>query len=172
MSQTTINILMTGGGAPGAAGILHCLKQNPAFNITVADANPDAIGKYLNNDFETIPFASDSNFVDAILSLCRRKNIHAVLPLVTKELIPLSRRSNEFELAGAKLLVSPASSLEVANNKSSLYEFLQWRGIAVPAFRVVETLNNLNQLLKNWVIPPIRFVSNHPYQMAAVVLEL
>jgi carbamoyl-phosphate synthase large subunit len=153
MSQTTINILMTGGGAPGAAGILHCLKQNPAFNITVADANPDAIGKYLNDDFETIPFASGSNFVDAILSLCRRKNIHAVLPMVTKELIPLAQRSNEFELAGAKLLVSPASSLEVANNKSSLYEFLQWRGIAVPAFRVVETVEQFKPAVEELGYP-------------------
>ena len=134
----SINILMTGGGAPGAVGILHCLKQNPLFNITVADANPDAIGKYLNTDFETIPFANDSNFVEAILSLCRRKNIHAVLPLVTKELIPLSQRSNEFELAGAKLLLSPASSLEIANNKSRLYQFLQWRGIPVPDFRIID----------------------------------
>ena len=140
MSQTTINILMTGGGAPGAAGILYCLKQNPSFNIIVTDANPEAIGKYLNNDFETIPFASDSNFVDATLSLCRRKNIHAVLPLVTKELTPLSQRSNEFEMAGTKLLASSASSLEIANNKSRLYEFLQWRGMAVPDFRVVETI--------------------------------
>ncbi len=144
---------MTGGGAPGAAGILNCLKQNPAFNITVADANPDAIGKYLNKDFETIPFASDPNFVDAILSLCRRKNIHVVLPLVTKELIPLSQRSNEFELAGAKLLVSPASSLEVANNKSSLYEFLQWRGIAVPAFKVVETVEQFKAAVEEFGYP-------------------
>ena len=131
---------MTGGGAPGAAGILHCLKHEPSFNIILADANPNAIGKYLHKDFEIIPFASDPNFVDAILSLCRRKNIHAVLPLVTKELIPLAKRSNEFELAGAKLLISLASSLEIANNKSSLYEFLQWRGIPVPAFSVVETV--------------------------------
>lgn len=153
MPQSTINILMTGGGAPGAAGILHCLKQNPSFNITVADANPEAIGKYLNNDFETIPFANDSNYVDAILSLCRRKNIHAVLPLVTKELIPLAQRSNEFELAGAKLLVSPSSSLEVANNKSSLYQFLQWRGIAVPAFRVVETINQFKNAVEELGYP-------------------
>jgi carbamoyl-phosphate synthase large subunit len=153
MSQRTINILMTGGGAPGAAGIFHCLKQNPLFNITMADANPDAIGKYLNDDFETIPFASDINFVDAILSLCRRKNIHAILPLVTKELIPLAHRSNEFELAGAKLLVSPVSSLEVANNKSSLYEFLQWRGIAVPAFKVVETVEQFKAAVEELGYP-------------------
>ena len=140
LGDRSINILMTGGGAPGAAGILHCLKQNPSFNITVADANPDATGKYLTDDFETIPFANDPNFVDAILSLCKRKNIHAILPLVTKELIPLSLRNNEFELAGVRLLASPASSLEIANNKSHLYQFLQWRGMIVPDFRIVETI--------------------------------
>ncbi|MEO7393630.1 MAG: ATP-grasp domain-containing protein [Chitinophagaceae bacterium] len=135
-----INILMTGAGAPGAAGILTCLQQNHSFNITMADANPVAIGKYLHPDFETIPFANNQNFVDAIISLCRKKNIQVILPLVTKELIPLSLRINELEMAGVKLLISPASSLEIANNKSSLYEFLQWRGIAVPSFRVVETI--------------------------------
>lgn len=144
---------MTGGGAPGAAGILHCLKQQPSFNIVVADANPTAIGKYLHNDFETIPLASDPNFVDAILSLCRRKNIHAILPLVTKELIPLAKRQNEFELAGAKLLVSPAASLEIANNKSRLYEFLQWRGIAVPDFRIVETVDQFKSAINELGYP-------------------
>ena len=134
---------MTGSGAPGAAGILHCLKQNPSFNITVADANPDAVGKYLNTDpiaigSETIPFAQDAGFVESVLSLCRRKNIQAVLPLVTKELMPLSQHIHEFEQAGTKLLVSPASSLEIANNKSRLYEFLQWRGLPVPDFRVID----------------------------------
>lgn len=138
MAVDTINILMTGGGAPGAAGIIHCLKQNPTFNITVADANPNAVGKYLNQDFETIPFANDSRFVETVLSLCRKKNIHALLSLVTKELIPLSNHSKEFELAGTKLLISPTSSLEIANNKSRLYEFLQWRGIAVPDFRIID----------------------------------
>ena len=53
---------MTGAGAPGAAGILKCLQQEKSFHITVADANPNAIGKYLNKDFETIPFANDPSF--------------------------------------------------------------------------------------------------------------
>ncbi len=130
---------MTGGGAPGAAGILKCLYQNNSFQVIVADANPDAVGKYLNKDFETIPFANDPEFPDTVLSICRRRNIHVVMPLVTRELLPLSGRVNEFELAGAKLLLSPTASLEIANNKSRLYEFLQWREIAVPEFRVVET---------------------------------
>ena len=148
-----INILMTGGGAPGAAGILKCFQENKSFHVTVADANPGAVGRYLANDFETIPFATDPSFTDALLSLCRKKNIHAVLPLVTKELIPLSQRAKEFELAGAKLLISPTASLEIANNKSRLYEFLQWRGIPVPAFRVVETVEQFKTAVEELGYP-------------------
>jgi carbamoyl-phosphate synthase large subunit len=152
---SSINILMTGGGAPGAAGILHCLKQDPAVHITVADANPGAVGRYLNNDFETIPLANDPAFIDSVLAICRKKNIHVVLPLVTKELIPLSKHTMEFELAGAKLLISPTASLEVANNKSSLYEFLQWRTIPVPAFRIVETIDQFKEAVEELGYPQL-----------------
>lgn len=144
---------MTGAGAPGAAGILRCLQMNPSFHIVVADANPGAVGRYLNTDFETIPYATDPSFPEAILSLCRKKNIHIVLPLVTKELIPLSQHIKEFEVAGAKLLVSSAASLEIANNKSRLYEFLQWRDIAVPGFKVVETVEQFKTAVEELGYP-------------------
>jgi carbamoyl-phosphate synthase large subunit len=47
MSENKINILMTGAGAPGAAGILKCLFQNPNLHVTAADANPNAVGRWL-----------------------------------------------------------------------------------------------------------------------------
>jgi carbamoyl-phosphate synthase large subunit len=150
---------MTGGGAPGAAGILKCLHKNNSFHVTVADANPGAIGRYLNKDFETIPLAADPFFPEAILSICRKKNIHVLMPLVTKELIPLSLKINDFELAGSKLLVSPVASLEIANNKSRLYEFLQWRNIAVPEYRVVDTIEQFQTAIEELGYPlkPICF---------------
>jgi carbamoyl-phosphate synthase large subunit len=135
-----INILMTGAGAPGAAGILKCLAQEPSVNVMAVDANVNAVGRLLANDFAVIPKAGDPAFIDTILALCREKNIHAVLPLVTKELIPLSQHTKELELAGAKLLISPTASLEIANDKSKLYQFLQWRGMDVPGFRIAETI--------------------------------
>lgn len=144
---------MTGGGAPGAAGILKCLRQEKSFHIVTADANPNALGRYMSKDFETIPFADDPSFADTVLSLCRKKNIHALLPLVTKELIPLSQHSTEFELAGTKLLVSPTASLEISNNKSRLYEFLQWRSIAVPDFRVIETVEQFKAAVQELGYP-------------------
>jgi carbamoyl-phosphate synthase large subunit len=153
MSHGPINILMTGGGAPGAPGILKCLQANPEFNVTVADANPNAIGRYLNADFEVIPLASEKNFIESILSLCRKKNIHVVLPLVTKELLPLALNKQKFEAANIKVLVSDAPSLEIAVNKSSLYEFLQWRSIDVPDFRIVATIEQFRQAVSELGYP-------------------
>ena len=132
---------MTGGGAPGAAGIIKCLKQQQGFSVMAADANSDAIGKYLADEFVTIPSATDPQFLEAILKICKQQKPDILLPLVTKELIWLAENKKEIESTGTKVLVSDAASLEIANNKSKLYEFLQWRGIAVPAFHIVETVD-------------------------------
>jgi carbamoyl-phosphate synthase large subunit len=148
---------MTGGGAPGAAGILRCLYQDPAYHVVVADANHNAVGRYLAEDFETIPAASDADFINAMLALCRKKNIHVILPLVTRELIPLSQHATEFELAGARALVSPSASIEIANDKSRLYEFLQWRGVEVPEFRVVETIQQFETAARELGFPNMTF---------------
>lgn len=145
MSQLPINILMTGGGAPGAAGILKCLQQESSFHVTVADANSGAVGRWLNNEFELIPPAKSNEFIEAMLSVCRKKNIHVLLPLVTKELIPFSEHLKEFELAGTRVIVSPTASLEIANNKSRLYEFLQKQNIAVPDFKTVKNIKEFSE---------------------------
>jgi carbamoyl-phosphate synthase large subunit len=153
MPSSTINILMTGGGAPGAAGILDCLRQDTSVHVSIADANPHAVGRYLHGDFSVIPKADDPSFIDSLLALCRHKNIHLVLPLVTRELLPLSRNTHAFELSGARVLVSTTESLEIANNKSRLYEFLQWRGIDVPAFRIVETVEQFMKAVEELGYP-------------------
>ncbi len=128
---------MTGAGAPGAAGILRCLAQEPAFKVFTADADPDALGQYLSDDFSTVPPGNDPKFISSILDICRKKNIHIIMPLVTRELLPLALGRNELEFAGAKLLASPAESIEIANDKGRAYQFLEWRGIRVPGFHII-----------------------------------
>ena len=142
-----INVLMTGAGAPGAAGILKCLQLDPGIKVITADANPNAVGRWLNGDlmgtgFEKIPFAREKNFVEQLLSICERRNIQVLLPLVTKELLLLAQHKKEFEEQETKVLVSNVDSLEIANNKSRLYQFLEWRGIEVPKYKVVENIDH------------------------------
>jgi carbamoyl-phosphate synthase large subunit len=156
MSGQTINVLMTGAGAPGAAGILKCLQFNPNLEIVMADANPDALGRWLHAEFERIPFAHETDFIENLLSLCQRRHIHVILPLVTKELIPLARHKKQFEEFGTRVLVSNVHSLDIANNKSRLYQFLEWRGIHVPAYRIVETTDQFEAAVKELGFPANR----------------
>jgi len=130
---------MTGAGAPGAAGIIHCLQQEPSIRLTVADADENAVGHHLVDDFVQVPRGNDPAFSEAILKICKEKQIRIVLPLVTRELFSLSREKERFEANGISILISSAKSIEIANNKSMCYNFLKQQGIAVPDFHVVHT---------------------------------
>jgi len=147
---------MTGAGAPGAAGILKCLQFDPNFDIVMADANPNAVGRWLHAEFETIPHAEEKNFIGQLVSICEKRHIHVVLPLVTRELIPLAHHTKEFEAVETRLLVSKVDSLEIANNKSRLYQFLEWRGIPVPAYRVVDNVDQFKTAVMELGFPANR----------------
>ena len=141
LSGRTVHILMTGAGAPGAAGIIFCLQSNPFLQLTVADADENAVGRYLVKDFVQIPKAGDSNFTEALLKICIEKHIQIILPLVTKELFPLSQHKILFEEKGIKVLVSSEKAIHISNNKSACYRFLREKGMDVPEFFVVDTVD-------------------------------
>jgi carbamoyl-phosphate synthase large subunit len=131
---------MTGAGAPGAAGIIHCLQSDPSIQVVVADADEHATGRYLVSDFVQIPKADDPGFAEVILGICLDRRIDVVLPLVTKELFPFSKNKKRFEEEGISVLVSSEEAIAIANNKSACYRFLKNKGIDVPKFFVAKTV--------------------------------
>ncbi|HEY0067726.1 MAG TPA: ATP-grasp domain-containing protein [Flavisolibacter sp.] len=135
----TTHILMTGAGAPGAAGIIRCLLLDPLVKLTIADARPDAVGQYIYPDFELLPPAERGDFIPEITRICREKLIGLVMPLVTRELLPLAQNRELLESAGTRVMVSPAEAIALANNKTACCEFLQSKGIPVPKFFRVRT---------------------------------
>lgn len=130
---------MTGAGAPGAAGIIKCLQQDSNIRLSVADADENAIGRYLHPSFFKIPSASDANFTEVLLQLCGQQGVDLILPLVTKELFPFSQNKHRFLQAGTNVLVSSPEAIKIANDKAACYQFLQQSGLAVPTFRIVRT---------------------------------
>jgi carbamoyl-phosphate synthase large subunit len=136
---------MTGAGAPGAPGILKCLRQDERLKIILADANDSAVGRYLHPDFVKILPASHPQYIPDLLALCRKEGIEIILPLVTRELFPLSENKNLFLEHGIKILVSDFEQLSIANNKSKVYLFLSENGIEVPPFKVASTVSEFKQ---------------------------
>ena len=140
MPPPAIKVLMTGAGAPGAAGIIKCLQQYPGMDLVVADADPEAIGRYLHQPFVQIPAGTDTDFKDKVLEICKAYTIQVILPLVTRELLPLARNKELFASKGIHVLVSSEQSILIANNKSATYQYLSERGIQVPKHFVVRKL--------------------------------
>lgn len=130
---------MTGAGAPGAAGIIRCLKQDNRIRIVLADKNPDAVGRFLNGNFHVIPDAGDPQFIASIRSICLREKIDVLMPLVTRELNSLAAMKDEFRTIGVQVLVSDENALSIANDKGRLYQHLEMQGIDLPKYRLVKT---------------------------------
>lgn len=132
-----MKVLLTGAGAPGAAGIIECLKKSKKLELWGCDANADASGKYILKNFFTIPRAGDVNFIPTVLKKAKQYGINVILPLVTRELLLFANNYEKFEKAGIQVITSDAATLEIANNKSRLYQFLKSKDIDVPGFEVV-----------------------------------
>jgi len=139
-----INVLITGSGAPGAPGIIKSLRNNNErkINIIGVDVNPRNSGIYLVDGFFKIPKPNDKDFIPCLLDICVKSNIDVILPLVTKELISLSRNRKLFDNNNIKISISSEETLKVANNKASLYRFLDHNSIPVPSHVLV---NNIDQ---------------------------
>lgn len=158
MPRDTIHVLMTGGGAPGAPGIIHCLKQDSRIRLTVGDADKQAIGQWLHPEFIQLPKASDENFISELLSICKERSVDCIMPLVTRELPLFAEHQKDFEAQGVQVLVSNAEAIAIANNKSNCYRFLKERGIEVPPFFVVKDIGQFIHAASQLGYPDQAFV--------------
>ena len=78
-----LNILVTGGGAPGIEGTLYSLRNH---NVVTCDMNKNAVGKYLSDKFYQIYPASNKSYLKDLKWICKEENIDVVLPQNTAEL--------------------------------------------------------------------------------------
>ena len=141
-------VLMTGAGAPGGIGTLKCLKKDKNIRLFVGDANPMANGRFLNKSrFLNLKKATDLDFIPHILEMSIQHKIQVILPLVTLELFKFAENKALFEENGIKLIVSDKKDLDIANNKSRLYEHLTAHNILTPQYKVVQS-GDLNGFLK------------------------
>lgn len=134
---------MTGAGAPGGPGIIKALKKNKEISLHTADMNPYASGRFLSDYFHQIPPADNPNFLNHLVDICVKNNIKIIFPLVTKELLKLSKHKQTFAKKGIEVIVSDHDSLRISNDKGRLYSHLYSNKINLPRFKVVGNFDDL-----------------------------
>jgi carbamoylphosphate synthase large subunit len=134
-----ITIVVTASGAPGTAALLRALRENGEREVRLVgtDMSERAIGKHLCDAFHLVPAGSRPDFASAVLEICRRESVDAVLPQSSFDLPGLAAAREEFAAAGIPVLVSPPETVRRSNDKAETYAMLQRLGVRGPDFRRV-----------------------------------
>ena len=84
-----------------------------------------SIGRHLCDSFHLVPAGSDPGFADAILALCEREGVDAVLPQSSFDLAGLAEHRERFPVP---VLVSSPETIRRSNDKAETYALLHRLG--------------------------------------------
>ena len=134
-----LTVLVTAAGAPGTAALLRALRANGEREVRLVgcDMSERAVGRLLCDAFETVPPGAKPEFAPAVLDLCARERVDAVLPQSSHDLAGLAAAREEFSQAGVVVLVSSPDTVRVANDKAECYRVLHEIGVPAPQWRRV-----------------------------------
>ena len=149
-----IKVLMTAVGAPGAPGIIKSLRKNGEREIEIigTDMNPNAVGFAMVDKYYIVPSGRADNFVGSVKEITKAEKIDVVLPLSTYELWAFSNSKNGFEIP---IMVSSPFSIEIANDKGKVYDYLSNVGLenAVPQYLLADSLETFTSGVRKLGFP-------------------
>jgi carbamoyl-phosphate synthase large subunit len=130
-----LTVLVSASGAPGTAALLRALRENGERRVRLVgtDMSERSVGRHLCDAFHVVPAGSDAGFPDAMLAVCRREGVDAVLPQSSFDLGGLAAAKERFE--GIAVLVSSPEAIRRSNDKAETYGLLDRIGVRGPAWR-------------------------------------
>jgi carbamoyl-phosphate synthase large subunit len=163
----SINVLVTGAGAPGIKGTIYSLHKNfdhRKVRTIGTDVNEDVVGRCLCDKFHELPRPSEDSFAPSLLSICRREKVNVILPQVTAELYKLAEFKDVFEENGTRVAVSSKKAIELSNNKSELMRAIESSNIGslAPKFFVAKNIDSLRTYAEKLGFPEKPFVVKPP----------
>lgn len=102
------------------------------FYILGVDTSLSNPAKDFVEEFMTVPPCTDENYVDTLISLCRKNRIHVLIPLYEKEFLSLCDAREEFEKIGTKLILCDRKVIEACNDKTATAAFFEKYDIPAP----------------------------------------
>jgi carbamoylphosphate synthase large subunit len=94
-----------------------------------------AVGRHLCDAFHLVPAGADPAFAAAVLDICRREGVDAVLPQSSFDLPGLAAARERF--GDVAVLVSSPDTVHRSNDKAETYALLDRIGVRGPAWRRV-----------------------------------
>lgn len=129
-----MKILVTGAGAVLGQAVIKSIKSSSLkATIIAVDPSPLAVGLYWTDKHYLVPMANDPEYIDKIFEIIDIEKPDIILIGTDVELFIFSDYRDKIEKEyGTKVLVSPRSVIEIADDKWLTYEFLKNNGFDYP----------------------------------------
>ena len=142
MKDRRLTVLITAiGGSGHGEQILKALRTAPdgKYFIVGADASHRCPQFEMVDLALTLPRADDPQYIDAVLAVCRRFDVAAVLPGCEPELVAISRTRKRFQETGIFVPINPAAVIDTCMDKAETAVCLSRHGFSVPRSTVIES---------------------------------
>lgn len=157
-----ISIIITGAGAPGIAGTIYSIRNNPEqakFKIITTDINNDVVGKYMSDAFYKVPPPElQEEYINSLRDIIEKENVKVILPQTTRELFVLAKYKDKFSKIGVKIVVSDYRVIEEANDKFLLLEKSKSIGIPYPLYYLTKSEEEFISAVKSLGYPKQKVV--------------
>lgn len=146
------NLLFTSVGR--RVSLLKNFKNSLGLNckIITTDYSPSAPANFLADKYYLTPKITDPNYIDIIINICKKENIHAITSLIDPEISLLAHNKKRFLDLGIIPLVPNEITAEECFDKYKMYEKLKKYNI-----NTAKTFLNINDFLIDYANNSINF---------------
>ena len=147
-----INVLVTGIGSAGVGEqiLKSLLISDLNLKIVGTNISENCHNRDIVNRFSIVPLATDESYGKEIHKIIREESIDIIFPGSDPELNYFSKNRNQFH--GISLGINSDSLIQVCLNKNSLYEALFKKGIDLPFYKKINSVEDCLSIEKFPVI--------------------
>lgn len=124
-----MNILLLSIGAKHALVSFFMDPSSGFDKVITTDCSKYSAGLYNSDAHYIVPRMKEEGYLPALLDICAKENIDAVIPSQEDELVLIAKNRQLFEDKNIKVISSEAEYIELCRDKLGLYEFLSSKGI-------------------------------------------
>lgn len=157
-----MNLTIVISSAGRRAGLIECFREDArqlgiGLRVVATDLRPQlSAACQLADRCYAVPRCTDSDFLPALLEICRMEKAALLIPTIDPELPVLSAARQAFATAGTRVVISAPSVVGMARDKVLTARTLAKAGISTPRTLLWEEfVKNPSQLREPVIAKPI-----------------